>query len=515
MSITRRNAIQVLSGALAWVIAACRPSNGKKPKLPELWEKLQESIPQSQVIPRDDGRYANAWYKVPWIKNKPQRYPAAIVIAASGEDVRKTVAFAREQKLRVAVRGGGHNWNAAQLRDGGILVDLQRLTGRQIDVRERIMECEPVVGLHELADSLARHGLAFPVGHCPGVPLSGFLVAGGWGWNFANWGPSAASIESMDIVTADGELRRCSESENAELFWAARGSGSGFFGIVTKYRLRLYPLPKAIRLNFLAFELDDTEAAAKWLGQQQPGMNPGVETGCFIVQLDALLFEGLRIWEWLEGLPEQKEKKIFLAMAVAFADSDAQAKEWVKPLRKPPVKPILTWWDQPVTIQELKDIIGIFFPPGKRYAANVAWTAPFDQAPLEKVVSVVKEQLERAPSRHSFTSMVLAPGNAPAPPPPTQMPPMAVSMTGAINAGIYTAWDHEGDDARNRQWIVDTTKALEPYTVGYYIGEVDLTYSHDIASRCYLPQAWPEIERLKKKYDPENRFFWYLNQPEP
>jgi FAD/FMN-containing dehydrogenase len=75
------------------------------------------------------------------------------------------------------------------------------------------------------------------------VSLGGFLLQGGFGWNSRLWGPACCSILGMDIVTADGELVHANESENADLFWAARGSGPGFFGVVTRFHLCLQPRP--------------------------------------------------------------------------------------------------------------------------------------------------------------------------------------------------------------------------------------------------------------------------------
>ena len=65
-------------------------------------------------------------------------------------------------------------------------------------------------------------------------------------WNQGVWGSGTESIEAIELVTAEGKLITASKDEHSEYFWAARGSGSGFFGVVTRYHLKLYPLPKAI-----------------------------------------------------------------------------------------------------------------------------------------------------------------------------------------------------------------------------------------------------------------------------
>jgi FAD/FMN-containing dehydrogenase len=100
-----------------------------------------------------------------------------------------------------------------------------------------------VRGGEELAPALNARGRMFPGGHCPSVGLGGFLLQGGQGWNCRTLGWACESVRAIDIVTADGELVHASEDENTDLLWAARGAGPGFFGVVTRFHLRLHPRP--------------------------------------------------------------------------------------------------------------------------------------------------------------------------------------------------------------------------------------------------------------------------------
>lgn len=86
-------------------------------------------------------------------------------------------------------------------------------------------EVGPAVTGTDLVEALAPHGLAFPVGHCPSVAMGGFLLSGGLGWNSRVWGPACADVLEIRAVAADGRTVICSETENADLFWAARGAG--------------------------------------------------------------------------------------------------------------------------------------------------------------------------------------------------------------------------------------------------------------------------------------------------
>jgi FAD/FMN-containing dehydrogenase len=176
-------------------------------------QSLQERI-SGKVVHRGDHAYEQVRRAPGWNEIKPERYPDLIVQVASEDDVIEAVNFARAQHMKIGIRGGGHNWCAAALQEGSILLDLSRLNQVEIDPEARVASAEPVVTNRYLAKQLAKYGLAFPVGHCPCVPLSGFILSGGLGWNAGEWGISCFSLLSVDVVTADGSLLTASETEN-------------------------------------------------------------------------------------------------------------------------------------------------------------------------------------------------------------------------------------------------------------------------------------------------------------
>src|SRR5919205_1722071 len=141
---------------------------------------LQERI-SGRVVHRGDHSYEQVRRAPGWNGRKAERYPDLIVQVASEDDVIEAVNFAREQHMKIGIRGGGHNWCAAALQEGGILLDLSRLNKVEVDPEVRVATAEPVVSNRYLAKQLAKRGLAFPVGHCPCVPLSSFILSGGLG----------------------------------------------------------------------------------------------------------------------------------------------------------------------------------------------------------------------------------------------------------------------------------------------------------------------------------------------
>src|SRR5262249_14248347 len=119
--------------------------------------------------------------------------------------------------------------------------------------------------------------LAFPVGHCGHVGLSGFLLSGGLGWNSGVWGPACLSITQGEAGTADGPLARAGGRRNADLLLAARWAGPRPCAAVTRFRLELYPLPKAITSSTYIYALEDVENLARWAAQARAALRPAVE----------------------------------------------------------------------------------------------------------------------------------------------------------------------------------------------------------------------------------------------
>ena len=134
-----------------------------------------------------------------------------------------------------------------------------------------------VQGGAELSPFLEERGRFFPGGHCPTVGIGGFLLQGGQGWNCRGWGWAAEHVEAIDVVTAAGELVRASETENADLFWAARGSGPGFFGVVTRFHLRTMPRPAYVAQTVQAYDLDDFDEVMTWLHETHASVADTVE----------------------------------------------------------------------------------------------------------------------------------------------------------------------------------------------------------------------------------------------
>ncbi|TQN69593.1 6-hydroxy-D-nicotine oxidase, partial [Colletotrichum shisoi] len=260
-------------------------AHSPSPPLPILYA---EDTPFAEYSTAVWGRVFNA-------RRDFSRRPVAVVQATRKAHVVAAVRLAAERGWRVSVRSGGHSWAAWSVRDEALLLDLGGL-GKEIGGDEG-MVYDPATGVVAVApartgrelneylagqiggpgdDSVEGVGRWFPGGHCPDVGLGGFLLQGGMGWNCKNWGWACENVVAVDVVTADARELRCSETGNADLFWAARGAGPGFPAVVTRFYLRTRPLAGMFQSLYF-YSLDRFDEILNWVIKVSPKASPDLE----------------------------------------------------------------------------------------------------------------------------------------------------------------------------------------------------------------------------------------------
>ncbi|MBV8053673.1 MAG: FAD-binding oxidoreductase, partial [Deltaproteobacteria bacterium] len=279
------------------------------------------------ITTADDSHYERLRRSMVWNQLVPQRHPRIIVQAANENAVAEAVRYARSNGMKVAVRGGGHSWAGLSLCDDSLLIDLGRLKNVSLDRDARIAVIQPAVTSRDFNRRLAAEGLAFPVGHCPTVPMSGFLLNGGIGCNFNAWGPSCLSIEAARVVTAEGNLVVASAEENEDLLWAVRGAGPGFFGVVTEYTLQVFPAPGAIMTSNYYYPLELAAELGGWVGGIARELPKQVELTIFLSAAPASIADSCKASRgWVCSIS-----------ATAFAESMGAAASMLKPLDSCPL----------------------------------------------------------------------------------------------------------------------------------------------------------------------------------
>ena len=422
---------------------------------------------------------------------RPDRFPVAVLEAASDDDVVAGVRLAGERGWPVSVRSGGHSWAAWSLRDDALLIDLGQLRDIGYDPATGVVAARPAVqGGLELAPFLARRGRAFPGGHCATVGLGGFLLQGGQGWDSRARGWACQSVAGLDVVTADGQLVRADERENPDLLWAARGAGPGFPGLITRFRLRTYPAPPAMRHDTWSFRLDDTVELLTWLHEVLPELDRRVEPVVAATRLPGVpLHDGTT----------RPDGTVLLLHTTVMAGSDADAARLLAPLQ-----------DGPLAGRELGHVRGRTSvleenaaqtaqnPEGHRYAVDCTWT----DAPAAVLAPMLQQLWGELDTEHSFSIWY---GWAP---PKESRPDMAFSMEANVYVATYAIYADPADDARYSGWVHRRTAELAGACgSGVYLGDTDFTRRQD---RFMSDGAYRRLAAIRAERDPGGRFASYL-----
>ena len=183
------------------------------------------------------------------------RKPALIVRPIGTADVIEAVNFARESGMVLSIRGGGHNVAGNAVNDDGIVIDLSRMRGIHVDPATRRVRVQGGATLADLDSETQLFGLAVPAGVVSPTGVAGLTLHGGTGHLRRKYGLTIDNLLSVEIVTADGQVRTASASENDDLFWAVRGAGSNF-GVVTSFEFQAHPVGPAVMVGAIFYPFE-------------------------------------------------------------------------------------------------------------------------------------------------------------------------------------------------------------------------------------------------------------------
>ncbi|MFT4025643.1 MAG: FAD-binding oxidoreductase [Novosphingobium sp.] len=445
---------------------------------------LQARI-KGKVVVRSDEDYEIWRESMIWQRAKADRAPDMIVQADTIEDVREAVNYARAHKLRTTTRCGGHSMAACFLRNGGMLIDISRLDGIEVDKSAKEAIVGPGVITRGLAERLLLDGLAFPGAHCGTVPISGFLLGGGVGLNSNAWahGASVFAVKGVDIVTADGELRHASADENPDLFWAVRGGGPGLFGVVVRFYLQCFDAPTVIFGATYTFPYAEFEAVVAVMNEVAPKLDKDVEVLCFATADAAAP----------EDAPVEERQKVYLDVNAFVANAD-EGRRKLAALSQHPLM-------QRAVAKDI-DRIGSY---DRYYGDNEAsfsqtyWMGDsiwVDDA--LKATEILKRNIPDCPAPKG-TPLLLYRGEG-------GLPDAAFSRIGRFYCAYYLEWDLPQQEAASRAYCLKVYSELKSISKGNYINEMDQEGRPQDIPECFSPAAWGRLGELRSKWDPGRLF---------
>ncbi|HEY7148302.1 MAG TPA: FAD-binding oxidoreductase [Gaiellaceae bacterium] len=440
-------------------------------------DSLRQDFAGEVVLPDDPG-YDDA--RVVW-NGMADRRPALVVRPTDVDDVVAALRFAREQELLVAVRCGGHSIPGLSTCDDGIVIDLSRMRGAEVDPVRQTARVKGGSLLGDLDEAAQRFGLVCPVGVVSHTGVGGLALGGGMGRLMRRFGLTVDNILAVELVTADGRLMRASEDENPELLWGLRGAGPNF-GIVTSFDFRLHPLDHPITFGTVEHPVDRArELAALWRDLAENG--PDELFLSFGLAKDADRGAIAFVTVLHSGTPDRAE--LDLADLRAFGPPAADS---IK------VRPYLE-------TQRLNDD-----PHG--WGHRFYMKSAFLPSLPDEAVDICVEHTASAPDAEEIGFSTWAWGRQ-----ISAVPEDGTAFTGREAEAWVAAeamWDDPGLDEACRAWGRGALADLAPFaTDGRYVNDV-VEVGAGVAQEIYGDSKYDRLVALKREWDPDNVF--RLNQ---
>jgi len=414
------------------------------------------------------------------------RRPALIARCTGTADVVAAIAFVREFGLLSSVRGGGHNIAGLAVCEGGVMIDMSPMRGVWVDAAGHTARAQAGCTLGDVDRETQVHGLAAVLGFVSATGIAGLTTGGGFGYLTRRHGWTCDTVLSMEVVTARGQVLRCSETENAELFWCLRG-GSGNFGIVTSFEYKLFPVGPDVMGGAVVWPAEDAAQVLQFYHEFSRAA-PSQLTSVALMRLAPPA-------PWL---PKEIHGKPIVAIFACHSGDPAEGAKAVAPIKAfgKPVADILV--RRPYT--QMQGLLDATQPKGRRYYWKSEYLAGLEPAALATVAA----QAARIPSPHSALILFqidgalneLPPGHSP-----------AGNRDAAYVCNIASSWEKPADDSVNIDWTRSAWQAMKPFSTGG--AYLNFQTEDEGADRTLAAYGAPVLERLatlKRKYDPQNLF---------
>jgi FAD/FMN-containing dehydrogenase len=441
-----------------------------------------------ETVSRDDANYESRRSGLIWQAAKPDRQPELIMQAKSVDDVIAAVNYARIHGKKLIAKSGGHSISASFMREEGVLLNMLRMQAVEVNPETQTVSAEPGTWGPSLLNALEPQGLGFPVARGGSVSIGGFLLGGGLGFNPNTWRIACFSILAADVVLADGSFVHVNENKHADIYWAVRGAGPGFFGVVTKFYLQVYPQPGSLLTSQYIHPLSEHKKISRALEK-------------LVVESD----HKLELILLLTSNPDKEAvaaggpKQVCLINVNAYGESQADARALLLTVANSALADrVLAKNEYEVTsLRIMTGETSSSFPRG-RMATEGVWSNS-----IRPVISALIERMEKAVTPITtisirFMSNTSLPADA------------AFSLIGSTNILSVLTWDDEADDEKVNGWLRETMHTLEPYSLGHYINNEDVVSYPERNRNSFSKESWGKLRALRKQYDPDNVFHDYF-----
>ncbi len=482
--------------------------------------------------------WANAW------TTKPSVYAVA---ARNADDIAAAVNFARENRLRLVVKGGGHSYQGTSNAPDSLLVWTRHMNDIAVHDAFVPQGCESkqapqpavtvgagAIWLHAYDAVTTKTGGYVQGGGCTTVGVAGLIQSGGFGSFSKHYGLAAAGLLEAEMVTADGKVRIANPCTNPDLFWALKGGGGGSFGVVSKVTLRVRELPEFAGGAMFTVKASSDEAFRRLLHQFFELYRASLFNDHWGEQAHVNTNNSLTISMVSHGLETAQAKQVWQPFLDWIARSPADYS-----LKAPPIigsMPARGWWDAAWRQQHHHPVFVADSRAGA-HAGDVWWTGDAGQVgqflygfeslwlPASLLTDNSQDRLVNAlfaSSRywevelHFNKGLAGAPADAIAAARDTAMNPAVLDAfaLAIIASGEGHAYPgirgHEPDFAAAQKEAEAVAKSmaelrkLAPHG-GSYVSESN--FFEPNWQQSYWGSNYPRLRAVKAKYDPDGLFF--------
>jgi len=423
------------------------------------------------------------------------RRPAIIFRCKGAADVVDAVRFARQHRLPVSVRGGGHNVAGHAVGDGAVMVDLSEMRSVRVDPHERRARVEGGATWREVDRETQVFGLAVPGGLISATGVAGLTLSGGVGWLRSRHGLSIDNIIAADVVTADGQLVRASATENSDLLWALKGGG-GNYGIVTSFEFALHPVGPTLMFCAPLYPLSAGAGPILFWRDFLADKNDEVSS---IVEFSTIPSD-----------PDYPEKfwgqRIYTLAAVYNGDAD-EGETLLRPLRE--LGELVSDFSGQMSYCDIQSMFDALIPFGQY---RCYWKSHYLKALDDSTIDQIMEGNSEPPSPNTLSSIWNFGG--------------ATARVGSSDTAfgdrsmpymfsIDSIWQGAEQDEVNVSWTRDFWQRMKPHSDQgrIYLNFAGLGEEGEELVRRSFGANFDRLAQIKRKYDPDNQFRFNQNIP--
>jgi FAD/FMN-containing dehydrogenase len=414
--------------------------------------------------------------------------PALIARCTSVADVIAAVNFARENKLPLAVRGGGHNGAGLALCDDGLVIDLSEMRGVRVDPARSEVRVEGGAVWGDVDHATHPFGLAVPTGFISSTGVGGLTLGGGVGYLTRKYGLTIDNLLSVDMVLADGSFVTANEKENKDLFWAVRGGG-GNFGVVTSFLFRGNPVGETVYGGPIFWPIEHAEKVMRFW-RDLILSNPKELNGWF----------GFHTVPPADMFPQEHHLKKMAVVVWCYTGDQKKAEQVFKPIRE--VAPAAMDFAGPIPLPALQSMFDGLYSPGLQWY----WNADFVTDLSDEMIDLHIRYAKQLPTVHS--TMHLYPINGAAQ--RVDQKDTAWSYRDANFVQVIVGVDPDpANNERMIAWSKEYWRILHPFSAGGGYVNMMMDEGQERVKAAYRDN-YARLAQVKAKYDPQNLF--RLNQ---